>query len=242
MLKLEYPSQREAYPFFLTAVTLFCLQVLYGLTLAVQHIDPLFLRNVANFNVNRAVHLNLAIVWIITGFIGMLFYLAPLLSARDLWHPVIARVLLVAIWLAGVWTVISLYFAQFGIAGWFLGQPWFQQGLEYISAGRITGVALLVVFIGVAWMVLRIFPAVREWNEIHYGLAIGVVGLGFFWLFGLFFVSHLDLQEYFRWFVVHYWVEGVWEILYASTVGAVLSTTTVPLPLFPTTPAPPIVK
>jgi nitric oxide reductase subunit B len=41
-------------------------------------------------------------------------------------------------------------------------------------------------------------------------------------MFGLFFVQRLDLQEYFRWYVVHYWVEGVWEVIHISLVGFLL--------------------
>ncbi len=44
----------------------------------------------------------------------------------------------------------------------------------------------------------------------------------FDWTFGLFYVARLDLQEYFRWFVVHYWVEGVWEVIHISLVGFLL--------------------
>jgi nitric oxide reductase subunit B len=39
------------------------------------------------------------------------------------------------------------------------------------------------------------------------------------WVFGLFYVAQLDLQEY---FVVHYWMEGVWEVSHISLVGFLL--------------------
>ncbi len=109
-----------------------------------------------------------------------------------------------------------------GNAGWAIGQPWLQEGLEYLEAGRLTDVFLWIGFIIVAYLILSIFPKIREWNEMHWALAIGLGGLVVLWLFGMFFVPEFDLQEYFRWFVVHYWVEGIWEILYACLVGFML--------------------
>src|SRR5699024_8582333 len=63
---------------------------------------------------------------------------------------------------------------------------------------------------------------VKTWNEMHWGLAIGVVGLATVWIFALFSAENLDLQEYFRWYVVHYWVEAVWEILHITIIGFLL--------------------
>src|SRR5690625_6359439 len=42
------------------------------------------------------------------------------------------------------------------------------------------------------------------------------------WIFGLFYVSRIDLQEYFRWYVVHYWVEGIWEVIHITLIGTLL--------------------
>jgi nitric oxide reductase subunit B len=68
---------------------------------------------------------------------------------------------------------------------------------------------ILVGFAIFAYVVLRTFPPVRESNEIHWSFGLGVTALMAVWVFGLFYVARLDLQEYFRWFVVHYWMEGV---------------------------------
>src|SRR3546814_12947682 len=49
-------------------------------------------------------------------------------------------------------------------------------------------------------------------------LALGVVALTLVWIFGLFFIERQDVSEYFRWYVVHYWVEGVWEVIHIALV------------------------
>jgi nitric oxide reductase subunit B len=112
--------------------------------------------------------------------------------------------------------------AQQGVAGWWMGQPMLQEGLEYLEAGRIADVVIFVGFAILCYVVLRTFPPISQWNEIHWGLGLGVVALTLVWVFGMFFVERLDLQEYFRWYVVHYWVEGVWEVIHIALVGFLL--------------------
>lgn len=222
MIEVKYPTQRLARPYFFTMLIFFLLQITYGLTIALQQVDPFFLQGILNFNINRATHVNLAVLWVLTGIVGGLLYVGPLIAGRDLARPWLARLLLIAIWGAVLFTATTLPLAQYGIAGWAFGQPWLQEGLEFLEAGRMVDIFLWIGFIILAYLILRIFPRPREWNELHWGLAIGICGLVIFWLFGMFFVPNLDLQEFFRWFVVHYWVEGIWEILYVSLVGFLL--------------------
>ncbi len=222
MRQPQYPTQRLSLRFFMLMLILFLIQVAYGLLLAVQHIDPTLLAGVLNFNVVRAEHLNLAVMWIVCGFIGAILFVGPLLSGRDWRMAALIKLLFYAVIAIVVWNAFTLPLAERGIAGWWAGQPWLQQGLEYLEPGRIAGFAVLVGFAIFAFVVLRTFPPVRDWNEIHWGLGIGVCALMVVWIFGLFYVGRLDLQEYFRWFVVHYWVEGVWEVIHISLVGFLL--------------------
>ncbi len=221
-MQIEYQTQRLSLRFFMLMLVLFLLQVGYGLVLATQHVDPSVQAGTINFNIARAEHLNLGILWILSGFIGAILFVAPLLARREMVAPWLIKLLFYALIVIVVWNFFTLRLAQYGIAGWWHGQPWLQQGLEYLEAGRIAGVLVLVGFAILAYVVLRTFPPVRQWNEIHWGLGLGVTALMAVWVFGLFYVARLDLQEYFRWFVVHYWVEGVWEVIHISLVGFLL--------------------
>lgn len=222
MIKLEYKTQRLSLRFFSLMLVLFAFQVLFGLLIAVQHVDPTILSGILNFNVMRAEHLNLGILWILCGFIGTILFVGPLLSKRELAAPGLIKFLFWAVLAVTIWNVITQGFAARGEAGWWLGQPWLQEGLEYLEAGRVADVVILIGFAILAYVVLRTFPPRKDWNEIHWGLALGVTALTFVWIFGMFFVDRLDLQEYFRWYVVHYWVEGVWEVIHISLVGFLL--------------------
>ncbi len=222
MIQIKYPTQRLSLRFFMLMLVLFLLQVGYGLVLALQHVDPTVLSGMLNFNIVRAEHLNLAVMWIVCGFIGAILFVGPLLSGRDWAMSPLIKLLFYALIAIVIWNAFTLPLASRGIAGWWAGQPWLQQGLEYLEPGRIAGFLVLIGFAIFAFVVLRTFPPVRKWNEIHWGLGIGVIALMVVWMFGLFYVGRLDLQEYFRWFVVHYWVEGVWEVIHISLVGYLL--------------------
>ncbi|MGB3835777.1 cbb3-type cytochrome c oxidase subunit I [Castellaniella sp.] len=222
MIKIEYRTQRLSLRFFLLMLVLFLFQMLFGLIIATQHVDPTLLAGIANFNILRAEHTNLGILWILSGFIGTILFIGPLLSKRELAAPWLIQILFYALIIVTVWNVATQSLAADGVAGWWAGQPWLQEGLEYLEAGRAADVVIFIGFAILAWVVLRTFPPRREWNEIHWGLAIGVTALTFVWLFGVFFIDRLDLQEYFRWYVVHYWVEGVWEVIHISLVGFLL--------------------
>jgi nitric oxide reductase subunit B len=218
-MNIQSQTQRLSLRFFMLMLVLFVAQVIYGMILAAQQIDPTLLQGWLNFNVARAEHLNLGIMWIVCGFIGAIMFVAPLLARRELVAPWLIKFLFYAVIGIVVWNFFTQFLAERGIAGWWLGQPWLQQGVEYLEAGRIAGVLILAGFLILAFVVLRTFPRVREWNEVHWGLGLGVGALAVVWVFGLFYVARLDLQEYFRWFVVHYWVEGVWEVIHISLIG-----------------------
>ena len=221
-MRIEYETQRMSMRFFMLMMVLFLLQVAFGLLIAAQRVDPTLLAGTLNFNVARSEHLNLGVFWILCGFIGAILFVGPLLSKRELAAPWLVKVLFYALIVVVLWNVFTLGLAQRGIAGWWEGQPWLQEGLEYLDAGRANDVLILIGFSILAYIVLRTFPKIRDWNEIHWGLGIGVTALAAMWVFGMFFVGRLDLQEYFRWFVVHYWVEGVWEVIHISLIGALI--------------------
>lgn len=223
MISIEYQTQRLSLRFFLLMLVLFAFQAAFGLLLAAQHIDMTLLSGgIFNFNIIRAEHTNLGILWILSGFIGTILFVGPLLSKRELATPWLIKFLFYALIAIVIWNVITQGLALKGIAGWWLGQPWLQEGLEYLEAGRAADIVILIGFSILCFVVLRTFPPRAQWTEIHWGLGLGVVMLTLVWIFGLFFIERLDLQEYFRWYVVHYWVEGVWEVIHISLVGFLL--------------------
>jgi nitric oxide reductase subunit B len=82
MIRIEYETQRLSLRFFVVMLVLFFFQVGFGLLLAAQHIDPMLLAGTLNFNVIRAEHTNLGVLWVLSGFIATILFVGPLLSNR----------------------------------------------------------------------------------------------------------------------------------------------------------------
>src|SRR5690606_32668889 len=192
---IQYRTQRLSLRFFLLMLVLLLVQVVLGVVLSLQQTDPTLLSGIMNFNITRSQHVNLGVLWILSGFIGTILFVGPILSKRELAAPWLVKFLFVALTGITIWNAVAIYFAQKGIAGWWLGQPWIQEGIEYLEAGRIADVLILVGFAILAYVVIRTFPNVKEWNEIHWGLGIGVSALAAMWIFGMFFIGRIDLQE-----------------------------------------------
>ena len=184
-MKITYESQRLSLRFYMLMLLLFGIQVIYGMLLAVQQADPTLLAGTLNFNVIRASHLSLGILWIVCGFIGSILFVAPLLSKREIASQWLVKLLFYALIILTVWNMSTQILAMQGIAGWWKGQPWLQNGLEYLEGGRVFGIGVLVGFSILAFVVLRTFPPIKKWNEIHWGLGLGFSALALVWVFGL---------------------------------------------------------
>src|SRR4030095_2118239 len=70
-------SQRLSYPYFVVAPLLFGLQMAFGLLAAAKYLGPDPLLNVLPFDVVKAIHTNLLLVWLLTAFMGAAYYLVP---------------------------------------------------------------------------------------------------------------------------------------------------------------------
>ncbi len=217
------PSQRATIKWFVLVPPLLLVQAGAGTLMAHNFAErgAFFGIHIANwlpYNVLHAWHLQLAIAWIAAAWLGAGLYLAPVVGAREprgqrylanvLWVAVVAVVVLSSI---GIW---------FGVKGFLDGTWWFwlgDQGLEFIQLGRAFQIALLAGLLLWAFVLARAFwPALRERRAfgslegllLFSGLAIGVVyGAGLLSRA----TSGATMTDYWRWWVIHLWVEGVFE-------------------------------
>ncbi|WP_287962541.1 cbb3-type cytochrome c oxidase subunit I, partial [Alcanivorax sp.] len=73
----ESPTKRLAMKYFAVALVLFGAQLLFGLLAAIQFLWPDFLFNLLDFSINRMVHINAMVVWMLYAMIGSVYYLLP---------------------------------------------------------------------------------------------------------------------------------------------------------------------
>ncbi len=236
------PSQRAAAKFFLVAGLLFIVQIFNGGLLAHYTVHPgkfyvALVGEMYPYSWAKSWHLQLAILWIAVSWMGTAVYLAPLVAGRE---PPRQRLLVNILFVAAVAvTVGSLLGEVLGIKG-YLGDWWFllgHQGWEYLELGRLWQILLFggLIF----WLVVvyrAIGPALRraadETEEaadrraltIFYVLSaiLVVVFFGFGLLYGR--GTHLTIADYWRWFVVHIWVESIFEFFGVTVISLFLVT------------------
>lgn len=225
------PSQRALGKYLVLVVGLFTFQVFIGgftahYTVEGQHFYGIDVSQWFPYSLVRTWHIQAALFWIATGFLAAGLFLAPIINGgKDpKYQKLGVDVLFVALLLVTVGSFVGNYLAIAQIMppelNFWLGH----QGYEYVDLGRIWQIGK---FVGVAfWLVLMLramVPALRQPGEKHllWLLAASVIAIGLFYGAGFFYGerTHLSIMEYWRWWVVHLWVEGFFEV-FATTALA----------------------
>src|SRR5512144_1009795 len=208
---MTYKSQRIAYPYFVLALLLFGLQVLMGLWVATNYFTtvPQGVVDVFPFATARAMHTNLAVLWLLLGFMGATFFLVPEETGSELAWPKLAIAQLVLLAATGVTALVGFYF------GWTKGRPLLEIPFP-LNLLIVIGVLMFLVNVGVT------FVRANRWTAVQGSLLAGLVFLAVMYLFGVPFYRNLAEDWYYWWWVIHLWVEGAWELVTAALVAFIL--------------------
>jgi nitric oxide reductase subunit B len=218
---MKFESQAVAKPYFIFAMILFAGQILFGLIMGLQYIVGDFLFPYLPFNAARMVHTNLLIVWLLFGFMGASYYLVPEECDTELHSPLLARVLFWVFAAAGVATILGYLLVPYArLAELTYNELWPTMGREFLEQPTITKIGIAVVVLGFIYNLGMTILKGRK-TVINMILITGLIGLAVFWLFSFYNPDNLALDKYFWWFVVHMWVESVWELI----LGAILAFT-----------------
>ena len=125
---MKFKSQQIAYYFFATSMLLLTLQLIYGLIMAFAHVGYDVLHEVIPFNVARATHNNLLLVWLLSGFMGSAYYIIPEEVDREIVSLPLAFVQLIALVLVGVTAIIGFHL------NWWEGRKFLEipRALDYL--------------------------------------------------------------------------------------------------------------
>ncbi len=199
-------SRRIAWTFFATCMALFVLQILYGFLMSFQHMGWEGLHDVIPFNAARATHLNLLVVWLLAGFMGAAYYIIPEETDNDVWQPRLAWIQWGSLCVVGVVSIIGFHL------NWWEGRKFLEipRPLDYLV---VVNVLLFLLIIG-----KTLFNG-KRFTTTSVVLLVGLVSAALLYLPGMIFFTNHTLDAYFRWWVVHLWVEGVWELI----MGAILA-------------------
>ncbi len=182
------------------------------------------------YSVTRTWHTQLGIFWIATAWLATGLFMAPAVSGHEpkfqrlgVNFLFVCTLIIVVGSMAGQWFAVQ---QRLGLETNF----WFgHQGYEYVDLGRFWQLFLTVgLFLWLALMTRAMWPAIRESSQSRHLLGLFLLAstaIPVFYVPGLMWHRHTNLAiaEYWRWWVVHLWVEGFFEV-FATVVIAFLFT------------------
>ncbi len=218
---MKFTSQSVAKPYFIAAIGLFVGQILFGVIMGLQYVIGDFLFPEIPFNVARMVHTNLLIVWLLFGFMGSAYYMIPEESQTELYSPKLALLLFWVFLVAGALTIVGYLAVPYATLAELTGNDLLPtMGREFLEQPTITKIGIVIVALGFLFNIGMTILRGRK-TVISMVMLIGLVGLAVFFLFSFYNPENIVLDKMFWWFVVHLWVEGVWELI----LGAILAFT-----------------
>ena len=225
------PSMKATGKYFLTVIALFLAQVGLGAITAHYAVEGhdfygFPLSEWLPYAVTRTWHTQLAIFWIATAWLATGLYIAPMISGHE---PRFQKLGVNILWLALLIVVVGSMVGEWlGVQqmldlniNWWFGH----QGWEYVDLGRFWQTLL---FIGLLlWLVLvtrALWPALKSPNAakpVIMVLFLSTIAIALMYAAGFMWGkhTHISMVEYWRWWIVHLWVEGFFEVFATAVIG-----------------------
>ncbi|MDX9880645.1 MAG: nitric-oxide reductase large subunit [Prolixibacteraceae bacterium] len=220
----QTPSQRATLKYFWVVSALFVVQIVLGVITAHYGVEGqafygIPLADWLPYSISRTWHVQIAIFWIATSWLATGLYYAPAISGHE---PKFQRLgvnfLFIALLIIVVGSLLGQWMGVMQKLG-LVENFWFgHQGYEYVDLGRFWQ---LFLFVGlVIWLFLMgraMWPALKlrsENRNLLIMFLISTIAIAAFYGAGLMWgrQTNLAIAEYWRWWVVHLWVEGFFEV------------------------------
>ena len=230
------PSQKALGKYLLLVVGLFSFQVLLGgatahYTVEGQDFYGFPLSQWFPYSLLRTWHIQSALFWIASGFLTAGLFLAPIINGGK--DPKLQKLGVDVLFWALVVVVLGSFVGNYLAIAQIMPAEWNfwlgHQGYEYVDLGRLWQIGK---FAGVAfWLLLMlrgILPAFRQPGDKNLLalLSASVIAIGLFYGAGFAYGerTHLSVMEYWRWWVVHLWVEGFFEVFATTALAFIFAT------------------
>ena len=216
-------GQKLAMKYFTVSLALFGAQILFGMLAGIQYLHPDFLYEIIDFSVNRTLHVNALVVWLLYGFIGGTYWMLE----EESGHPVVGLGLgNLIFWIltAAVVVVVLVYlFIQVGPGE--IETIWFiNEGREYIEAPRWADVGIVISVLVFFFNVVATFSKGR-YTGVAGVLVMDLLALAGLYLAGMFYTPNVSVDQFWWWWVIHLWVEATWEVLVGCIMAYMLMQT-----------------
>jgi nitric oxide reductase subunit B len=206
---MKYKSQQVAYWFFALSMLLILLQITYGFIMGFAHMGYDGLHDFIPFNVARATHNNLLVVWLLSGFMGAAYYIIPEEAQQELVSVKLAYIQLITFALVGVAAVVGFHL------NWWEGRKFLEipRPLDYLVVINV------LTFLGI--IIVTLYKG-KTRSTTAMVLTMGLVFAALLYLPGMIWFDNQAMDSFFRWWVVHLWVEGVWELIMGGILAFLL--------------------
>lgn len=200
---MKYKSQEIAWYFFALSLVLLFLQLILGFVMAFAHMGYDGLHEILPFNAARTTHINLLVVWILSAFMGATYFIVPDETNEEIHSPLLAWIQLISFAIVGVVAVVGFQY------GWWEGRKFLEipRPLDYLV---VANVLLFLYNVG------RTIWKAQQASTTVIVLYLGLFSSALLYLPGMITFDSQTVDSYFRWWVVHLWVEGVWELIMGS--------------------------
>ncbi|AOU98761.1 nitric oxide reductase [Acidihalobacter yilgarnensis] len=235
-------SQRKTAKYFLIVALVFLVQIGAGILMAHDYADRssfygININGLLPFAFLRDVHIQTPVVWIGVSWIGAALFLAPMISRREARGQ--GRLVDLLFWATLIVVAGGLIGDYAGIMGW-VGRSWFwigNQGLSYLQFGRLWQMGFFAGLLLWTLLVFRaMWPEKGQFTEtlrafgsgnirLEHLLWASTANVAILYAFGMIPLMGIDksftIQDFWRWWVVHLWVEQSFEF-FAACVSAYL--------------------
>ncbi len=221
-----FKSQKKILKYIPIVSGFFLIQLFLGGYLAHLYADPtgnfLFSQKILPFNVIRSLHTQIAILWVAIGWLvgGML--IAPWIANKDHKFPWLVDVLWGALVVIGLGSIYGLYMGATGEMRevWF----WFgNEGRELLNLGRFWDIGLVIGLVFWFLLILSLIRKAATNNPLVGTIIWSAFGIATLYIAGMMpihkIMPNFTLDDYYRWWVIHLWVELTFELFAAGVIA-----------------------
>ncbi len=221
-----FKSQKKLLKYVPIVSLLFVVQLFLGAYLAHLYADPtenfIFSQSILPFNVIRSMHTQLAILWVAVGWLVGGLLIAPWVANKDHKFPWLVDVLWVTLLIVAVGSMVGLYMGATGQ----MRDVWFwlgNEGRELLNLGRVWDIGLVVGLVFWFLLIITLIKKSATNNPLVGTIIWSAFAIATLYIAGMMplhkIMPNFTLDDYYRWWVIHLWVELTFELFAAGTIA-----------------------
>ena len=221
-----YKSQRKLLKYVPIVALLFVAQLFLGGYITHLTTEPskdfIISQSILPYNAARPMHTQLAILWVAVGWLVGGLLIAPWVAGKDHKMPWLVDVLWGALVFVGVGSIIGVWMGATGQ----LPESWFwfgNEGRELINLGRFWDILLVVGLVFWFLLVFTLIKKAAKTNSLVSTIIWAAFAIATLYIAGMMPINKIEpnftIDDYYRWWVIHLWVELTFELFAAGVIA-----------------------